>query len=62
MCVCVRVCVRAIHGHEAIQVLPDKEGPCLLCVSCMRYQGWWLCVYVWCVVVSVCVCVCVHVV
>ena len=44
---CVYVCAPAIHeASQVLSVLPDKEGPCLLCV-CFLYMVvvvvcvWW---------------------
>ena len=58
---CMRVCVCVIH--EASQVLPDKEGPYLLCVCflyvlvvvvCIVCVWWCVCACAWCV----CACAC----
>ena len=60
---CVRACVWCVI-HEAshvLSILPDKEGPCFLCVwflcggSCECVRACVVCVHVVCV----CVCVCV---
>ena len=57
MCVCVCVC--AIHeASQILPVLPDREGPCLLCV--FPVSGGCGCVPV--CMVCVCACACaVHV-
>ena len=50
VCVCVLcVCVRtpAIHkASQVLSVLPDKEGPCLLCVFSVCGGGGCVCVCV----------------
>ena len=66
MCVCVRACVRVtLEASHVLPVLPDKEGPCLLCVCFLYVVVAVVCVCGVCVVVCVCescVCVRVHVV
>ena len=57
VCACVRVTLEASH---VLPVLPDKEGPCLLCACFLYVVVAVVCVV--CVVVCVCAwCVCVRV-
>ena len=55
-CACACVCVCAIHeASMVLPVLPNIEGPCLLCVYLVCGGG--DCVVCLCVCVFVCICV-----